>query len=77
MHKILVTGGGAKNKFLIHLIEKRTDTQLVIPEEQLIDFKEALIFAFLGYLRVHEKNNCLHSVTGATRDSTGGAIYVT
>jgi len=73
---VLVTGGGAKNSFLINLIKEKTDTQITIPEEQLIEFKEALIFAFLGYLRVNEENNCLHEVTGAKRDSCGGAIYI-
>ena len=76
LQKVLVTGGGAKNNFLIQLIKEKTDTQIVIPNEQLVDFKEALIFAFLGYLRVHETNNCLSSVTGATKDSCGGAVYV-
>jgi anhydro-N-acetylmuramic acid kinase len=76
LQKILVTGGGAKNKFLIDLMKEKTDMKIVIPEEQLIDFKEALLFAFLGYLRVHETNNCLSSVTGALSDSCGGAIYL-
>jgi anhydro-N-acetylmuramic acid kinase len=76
LQKILVTGGGAKNKFLIHLINEKTDTKIVIPDEQLIDFKEAIVFAFLGYLRIHEVNNCLSSVTEATRNSCGGAIYI-
>ena len=75
LQKVLVTGGGAKNKFLMHLIKAKTDTKIIVPNEQLIDFKEALIFAFLGYLRVHETNNCLSSVTGATKDSCCGAIY--
>jgi anhydro-N-acetylmuramic acid kinase len=73
---VLVTGGGTKNHFLIHLIKEKTDTQIVIPDAQLIDFKEAIIFAFLGYLRVLEQNNCLKSVTGAVRNSCGGAIYL-
>jgi anhydro-N-acetylmuramic acid kinase len=73
--RILLTGGGAKNSFLTQLIQEKTTTQLVIPDERIIDFKEALIFAFLGYLRVHEAQNCLLSVTGASRNSCGGAIY--
>ena len=72
---VLVTGGGAKNRFLINLIKEKTDTKLIIPDMQLVDFKEALIFAFLGYLRVHEAENCLKSVTGALRNSCGGAVY--
>jgi anhydro-N-acetylmuramic acid kinase len=76
LQKVLVTGGGAKNKFLINLIQEKTDTKIVIPNEQLVDFKESLIFAFLGYLRVYKTNNCLSSVTGATRNSIGGSIYL-
>jgi len=75
LHTALVTGGGAKNSFLIQLLKEKTDTKIIIPNEQLIDFKEALIFAFLGYLRVFETSNCLRSVTGAAKDSCGGAIY--
>jgi len=76
LQTVLVTGGGAKNRFLIHLIKEKADTQIFIPEEQLIDFKEALVFAFLGYLHVFEADNCLCSVTGALRNSCGGAIYL-
>jgi anhydro-N-acetylmuramic acid kinase len=76
LQTLLITGGGAKNKFLIDLIKEKTNTQIIIPTEQLIDFKEAIIFAFLGYLRVFESNNCLQSVTGAYKNSCGGAIYL-
>ncbi|MCL2246118.1 MAG: anhydro-N-acetylmuramic acid kinase [Lentimicrobiaceae bacterium] len=76
MPKVLVTGGGAKNSFLISLLKEKTETTIIIPENQLVDFKEALIFAFLGYLRIHETNNCLCSVTGASQNSCGGAIYM-
>jgi anhydro-N-acetylmuramic acid kinase len=75
LQKVLVTGGGAKNRFLISLIKEKTNTQIFIPDDQLVDFKEALIFAFLGYLRIHEENNCLRSVTGSHRNSCSGAIY--
>ena len=75
LHTVLLTGGGTKNRFLVKLIKEKTNTKIVIPKRQLIDFKEALLFAFLGYLRVYGATNCLHSVTGATRDSCGGAIY--
>ena len=76
LQTLLVTGGGAKNSFLINLLKEKTDIRIIIPEEVLVDFKEALIFAFLGYLRVFEINNCLHSVTGALKNSCGGAIYL-
>jgi len=75
LQTVLVTGGGAKNRFLINLIKEKTETKIIIPDEQLVDFKEALVFAFLGYLRVYEEDNCLQSVTGAIKNSCGGAIY--
>ncbi len=74
--KILITGGGAKNKFLIECLREKVKTQIVIPDEQLIDFKEALIFAFLGMLRVNESINALNHVTGASKDTSGGCIYL-
>ncbi len=74
--KILVTGGGAFNTFLMECIKKNTVHQLIVPAKKTIDFKEALIFAFLGVLRMRNEINCLKSVTGAQRDNCGGAVYV-
>lgn len=73
--KLLITGGGTYNEFLIERIKELTPVQIVIPEKKIIEFKEALIFAFLGVLRMREEINCLKSVTGARKDSSGGAIY--
>ncbi len=73
--KALCTGGGIKNTFLVELIKKYAEAELVIPEKQLIDYKEALIFAYLGFLRVNKKDNCLASVTGAKKDVCGGVIW--
>ncbi len=72
---MLVTGGGAFNRFLLTQLEQATQLTLVIPDKQLIAFKEALVFAFLGYLRLSGRINTLHSVTGARFSSTGGAVY--
>lgn len=72
---ILVTGGGAKNDFLIERIASLSESEIHIPETQIVDFKEALIFAFLGVLRNQNQLNVLQSVTGATRDSSSGTIH--
>lgn len=73
---ILVTGGGAKNIFLMECIKQHTQCQIIYPTEQIIEFKEALIFAFLGLLRVNQQANSLHLVTGASKDAIGGCVYL-
>lgn len=75
--KMFVTGGGAKNNYLIDLIKEAAceKVEIIIPKAELIDFKEAIIFAFLGLLRSLGKTNTLKSVTGATKDSSGGIIH--
>ena len=73
--KILVSGGGVYNHFLMECIKQNTEHELVILDKNTIEYKEALIFAFLGVLRMRNEVNCLKSVTGAQRDSCGGAIY--
>ena len=73
--KILVTGGGARNKFLMERLQARTSHEVVIPDKMIIDYKEALVFAFLGLLRLEGKTNVLASVTGAESDSCSGRIW--
>jgi anhydro-N-acetylmuramic acid kinase len=73
--KMLVTGGGAFNKFLIQRMEEALPVSLVIPDEQTIKFKEAILMALMGVMRVRSEENCIGSVTGAERNSIGGAIY--
>jgi len=72
---VFITGGGAKNNFLIQLLKKKCHSEIIIPSEEIIDFKEALIFSFLGLLRLSEKENSLSAITNATKDNIGGAIY--
>jgi len=73
--KILCTGGGALNRFLIKLIREKVTHQVIIPDKDLIQYKEAMIFGFLGVLRNLNEVNILSSVTGAKVDHSGGVIY--
>ncbi len=74
--EVLVTGGGAKNLFLIEILRSKVKSKIVIPDSLIIDFKEAAVFAFLGVLRWRNEINCLSSVTGARRDSSCGLIVM-
>jgi anhydro-N-acetylmuramic acid kinase len=73
--RMLVTGGGVFNKFLIELISGSTPVELVIPANEIINFKEALIFAFLGVLKIRGEINCLASVTGAKKNHSTGLVF--
>lgn len=70
----LMTGGGAKNKFLIERLKNYTNNSLLLPDNDIIDYKEAIGFAFLGMLRWTNKVNVWASVTGANEDSCSGRI---
>ncbi|MCB8964154.1 MAG: anhydro-N-acetylmuramic acid kinase [Bacteroidales bacterium] len=72
---LLITGGGAKNKFLASRITEKSKKEVIIPDTLTIDFKEALIFAFLGVLHFEQSNGALTSVTGAYNDSICGCLY--
>jgi anhydro-N-acetylmuramic acid kinase len=75
-HRLLVTGGGALNTFLIERIQHHTSLKVVVPDSLTIQYKEALAMAFIGLLRILEIPNCLASVTGAKKDVVGGAVYL-
>ena len=75
--QVMITGGGARNTFLIKRITALSKgMNIIVPDNLIIDFKEALMIAYMGYLRVNKENNVLSSVTGASRDSIGGTVCV-
>jgi anhydro-N-acetylmuramic acid kinase len=73
--RVLITGGGVHNRFLVSLLKNKCQADLFIPGKQLIDFKEAIVFAYLGLLRHLDLNNVLASVTGAGSDTSAGIIH--
>lgn len=74
--RCLVTGGGAFNGFLLERLSACCASAIVKPSDELINFKEAIAFAFLGLLRLYEQPNAWASVTGASGNSCTGAVYL-
>lgn len=71
---VLCTGGGVWNKYLIDRISHHTDSKLIIPQKEIVEGKEALIFAYMGKRRLENKINVLSSATGAQSDSCSGIV---
>ena len=69
---VLITGGGTYNSFLIEKIKSKTKTEIHIPEKEIIEYKESLIFAFMGVLKTLNINNILSSATGSLHDHCSG-----
>lgn len=79
IQELMITGGGAFNKYLVGRISKhlaQINFEVFIPEDEVVIYKEALIMALLGALRWREQDTVLASVTGATRNSIGGALWL-
>ncbi len=72
---VFITGGGVFNSFLMGRISYYSKREIVIPSSEIIDYKEALIFGFLGILKLRDEVNCLSSVTGANMDHSSGNIF--
>ena len=73
--KLRATGGGALNHHLMQRIAHYTPVEIMPHDEAIIQYKEAVVFALIGVLRLREETNILASVTGAGADSCGGALY--
>jgi len=76
INKVLVTGGGTWNDFLFDRLNELRPHIWCLEDASITDFKEAIVFAFLGWLRVNDKVNCLASVTGASRDHSSGTLHL-
>ncbi len=77
--KLLATGGGAFNSYLMQVLSNKLatlDIELTIPEAQIVSYKEALVMALIGTLRWREETNTIASQTGASKDSVGGAFWI-
>jgi len=77
--QLLVTGGGAFNDFLIERLKNVLEIfhiDVIVPDAKLVKFKEALIMALLGVLRWREEDTVINTVTGASRSSIGGAVWI-
>jgi anhydro-N-acetylmuramic acid kinase len=75
-NSVLITGGGVFNSFLMQRIEKHSNVKIKQSSDALINYKEALIFAFLGMLKIDNQINCLKSVTGASKNHSSGVIFL-
>lgn len=75
-NSVLVTGGGAFNTYLMERLKNLCGSNLIKPDIMLVKYKEALIFAFLGVLRIRNEVNCMKTVTGASQDSSSGALWL-
>ena len=74
--RVLLTGGGALNTYLVErMVARAPQCEYCIPDRQTIEFKEALIFALLGAMYIEGEPSCLSSVTGASKDNIGGCLY--
>lgn len=73
--RVICTGGGTWNTYLISLIRQQSEAEIIIPEPMIVEFKEAMIFGFLALLRNLNIDNVLASVTGAEKDHSSGVIY--
>lgn len=76
LKSVFVTGGGALNNFLIERIAHYFEGEIILPERKIIEFKEAIVFAFLGALYAENIPNCIKDVTGADQNVCGGVLHL-
>lgn len=74
LKRVLCTGGGTYNTYLLERIRHFSETEIIVPEKKVIDYKEALIFAFMGVLKINNEINVLSSATGSSEDHITGIL---
>lgn len=74
--QLFFTGGGSFNQYLIERVSDISQAKIIVPDAKIVEFKEAIIFAYLGLKRHLAEENCLSSITGARQNNIGGAIYL-
>lgn len=74
LKNVLFTGGGTYNSYLLERIQQKTETEIIVPEKRIIDFKEALIFALMGVLKLNNEINVLSSATGSSENHSSGIV---
>ena len=74
LKNVLFTGGGTYNSYLLERIKLKTETEIIVPEKRIINFKEALIFALMGVLRLNNEINVLSSATGSSENHSSGIV---
>lgn len=75
----LVTGGGAHNTYLIERINAHCSdlgVKVQPAARELIDYKEAILMAFMGHLYQQKRANTVSSATGAVKDIQAGGLYL-
>lgn len=74
LKRVLMTGGGTYNTFLLEKIQQKTAAEVVVPPKEIVEYKEALIFALMGVLRLRNEINVLSSATGSSTDHCSGIL---
>lgn len=72
---LFITGGGAFNHFLIERIKANSKLEIIIPPRKIVEYKEAMVMAFMGVLRLRNEINCFASATGASKNTICGAVF--
>ena len=72
---VFITGGGAYNTFLLERLRAQKYLKIIVPNSEILEFKEALVFGLLGVLKLRNEVNCLASVTGAKDDHSSGILF--